>query len=171
MMNDKVSADDLSMNQQQAETSANNDKKDDYVTSPLKRYLPVILVTLTGLMLTTVIFRITGRSDWSVVVAGLSFTGLITVYMTMVVGRTSEVERTVVLRTSELEKEIISRRVTEEKLTEKNRELLEMQEKLSEANLHLEERVQERTSSIEKLLKQKEDFVSQLGHDLRSPLR
>ncbi|NQV01946.1 MAG: HAMP domain-containing histidine kinase [Bacteroidia bacterium] len=151
-------------------TSISDHRQDDYITSLLKRYLPIILVTLTGLMLTTVIFRITGQSDWSVVVAGLSFTGLITVYMTMVVGRASEVERTVVLRTSELEEEITSRRAAEERITEKNRELLEMQEKLSEVNMHLEERVKERTSSIEKLLKQKEDFVSQLGHDLRSPL-
>lgn len=170
MMNDQIKADDLIMNQPEVETSISDHKQDDYVTSPLKRYLPVILVTLTGLMLTTIIFRLTGRTDWSVVAAGLSFTSLITVYMTMVVGRTSEVERTVVVRTSELEDEIQNRRLAEEKITEKNRELLAMQEKLRQVNLHLEERVQERTSDIEKLLKQKEDFVSQLGHDLRSPL-
>ena len=170
MMNDQIKVDDLTMNQQGVETPIKDNQPDNHVSSSMKRYLPIILVTLTGLMLTTIIFRLTGRTDWSVVVAGLSFTSLITVYMTMVVGRTSEVERTVVVRTSELESEIQNRRLAEEKLTEKNRELLAMQEKLREGNLHLEERVQERTSDIEKLLRQKEAFVSQLGHDLRSPL-
>lgn len=170
MMNDQIKVDDLTMNQQGVETPIKDNQPDNHVSSSMKRYLLIILVTLTGLMLTTIIFRLTGRTDWSVVVAGLSFTSLITVYMTMVVGRTSEVERTVVVRTSELESEIQNRRLAEEKLTEKNRELLAMQEKLREGNLHLEERVQERTSDIEKLLRQKEAFVSQLGHDLRSPL-
>lgn len=41
---------------------------------------------------------------------------------------------------------------------------------LSEMNQHLEEKVKKRTERIEKLLKQKDQFVNQLGHDLKNPL-
>jgi PAS domain S-box-containing protein len=43
-------------------------------------------------------------------------------------------------------------------------------EHLRELNQQLEERVQERTAKVEALLLQKNDFISQLGHDLKSPL-
>ncbi|NQT74755.1 MAG: PAS domain S-box protein [Chloroflexi bacterium] len=52
----------------------------------------------------------------------------------------------------------------------KNEELIAVQDELREINLHLEERVEERTAEITRLLKQKEDFITQLAHDLRSPL-
>ena len=52
----------------------------------------------------------------------------------------------------------------------KNEELIAVQNELREINLHLEERVEERTAEITRLLKQKEDFITQLAHDLRSPL-
>ncbi|MFO8077622.1 MAG: PAS domain-containing sensor histidine kinase, partial [Thermoplasmatota archaeon] len=41
---------------------------------------------------------------------------------------------------------------------------------LSEMNQNLEEKVKKRTERIEKLLKQKDQFVNQLGHDLKNPL-
>jgi signal transduction histidine kinase len=41
---------------------------------------------------------------------------------------------------------------------------------LSEMNQNLEEKVKQRTDRIEKLLRQKDQFVNQLGHDLKNPL-
>lgn len=41
---------------------------------------------------------------------------------------------------------------------------------LSEMNKNLEEKVRNRTQRIEKLLKQKDQFINQLGHDLKNPL-
>jgi len=46
----------------------------------------------------------------------------------------------------------------------------EMEEKLRDLNIDLELKVRERTAEIEKLLKQKDDFIWQLSHDLKSPL-
>ena len=45
-----------------------------------------------------------------------------------------------------------------------------MEEELRELNENLEEKVKERTAEIEKLIKLKDDFIWQLGHDLKSPL-
>ena len=42
--------------------------------------------------------------------------------------------------------------------------------KLKLLNERLEEKVAERTKEIEKLLKQKNEFINQLGHDLKTPL-
>jgi signal transduction histidine kinase len=41
---------------------------------------------------------------------------------------------------------------------------------LDDLNKNLEEKVQERTSEVNHLLKQKNDFINQLGHDLKNPL-
>jgi PAS domain S-box-containing protein len=46
----------------------------------------------------------------------------------------------------------------------------EMEEELRELNIDLELKVRKRTAEIEKLLKQKDDFIWQLSHDLKSPL-
>ena len=51
-----------------------------------------------------------------------------------------------------------------------NKELKKAQNKLSEMNKYLEEKVKERTLEVETLLKQKNDFINQLGHDLKTPL-
>ncbi len=160
------------MNQQHVDSSTDANKfiNNRGALTTVKRYAPVVLVILTGMMLTTVSFKIVQKSDWSIIAAGLSFTGLIAVYLTMLVGRTSAIEKTVVNRTTELQNEIAQRKLAEKRLQDKNEELLATQDELREVNQHLEERVSERTAAIEKLLKQKEDFVSQLGHDLRSPL-
>jgi PAS domain S-box-containing protein len=51
-----------------------------------------------------------------------------------------------------------------------NTELISAREELTNLNRDLEKKVKERTSDVEKLLQQKDEFVSQLGHDLKTPL-
>lgn len=51
-----------------------------------------------------------------------------------------------------------------------NKELNVAQNKLSEMNKFLEKKVKDRTKEVESLLKQKNDFINQLGHDLKTPL-
>jgi len=46
----------------------------------------------------------------------------------------------------------------------------EMNKLLKSANKNLEKKVHERTEEIRKLLKQKDEFIYQLGHDLKTPL-
>lgn len=49
-------------------------------------------------------------------------------------------------------------------------ELKKAHEKLTMMNKELEKIVDERTKKIQHLLKQKDDFINQLGHDLKNPL-
>lgn len=65
------------------------------------------------------------------------------------------------------EKEVKKRN---KELLSTNQELKVAREQLSDLNFNLEKNVQERTAEIEKLLQQKDDFISQLGHDLKNPL-
>ncbi len=51
-----------------------------------------------------------------------------------------------------------------------NEELSRTQEDLKKFNEELEQRVRDRTAEVEELLKQKDEFVGQLGHDLKTPL-
>jgi len=44
------------------------------------------------------------------------------------------------------------------------------QDQLKELNKYLEEKVRERTEEVWKLVKQKDGFIKQLGHDLKTPL-
>lgn len=62
----------------------------------------------------------------------------------------------------------IIRNVTEQKKAEE--ETIEAHKLLHQMNNELESKVMERTVEIEKLLKQKDEFIKQLGHDLKSPL-
>jgi len=62
----------------------------------------------------------------------------------------------------------IIRDVTEQKKAEK--ELQDAHEILKTMNFELERKVAERTDEIKKLLKQKDEFINQLGHDLKNPL-
>ena len=62
----------------------------------------------------------------------------------------------------------ILRDTTEQKKAEK--ELEHAHEVLKTMNLELERKVADRTAEINKLLKQKDDFINQLGHDLKNPL-
>jgi PAS domain S-box-containing protein len=51
-----------------------------------------------------------------------------------------------------------------------NKKLNVAREQLSILNENLEVKIKERTADIGKLLKQKDEFISQLGHDLKTPL-
>ena len=51
-----------------------------------------------------------------------------------------------------------------------NTELTVAREQLATLNQDLEKKVDERTAEVQKLLKQKDEFINQLGHDLRTPL-
>ena len=55
-------------------------------------------------------------------------------------------------------------------LESKNRALEELQNNLSKMNRNLDQMVIERTAQVEELLKQKDEFINQLGHDLKTPL-
>jgi len=67
--------------------------------------------------------------------------------------------------------------IAETQIQEKNQELKKINSELTSAreeltilNRDLEKKVKERTVDVEKLLKQKDDFIAQLGHDLKTPL-
>jgi len=62
----------------------------------------------------------------------------------------------------------ISRDITDRKKIEE--QLRNAHNDLSLVNKNLEKIVQERTAHIEQLLKQKDEFITQLGHDLKTPL-
>jgi signal transduction histidine kinase len=51
-----------------------------------------------------------------------------------------------------------------------NSELSYTREELTLLNGDLEKKIKERTDDVEKLLKQKDEFIDQLGHDLKTPL-
>ena len=80
--------------------------------------------------------------------------------------------------------DITQRKKAEEEIKKKNHELeqfaLELtktndqlhlaREQLTILNKYLEKKVKDRTQEVETLLKQKDEFISQLGHDLKTPL-
>jgi signal transduction histidine kinase len=72
-------------------------------------------------------------------------------------------EKLVAKRTKELEEKTMH-------LEQINTDLTVAREELDVLNKNLEKRVQERTEEVEKLLKQKDEFITQLGHDLKNPL-
>ncbi len=63
---------------------------------------------------------------------------------------------------------VIFRDITDRKRAEE--ELKEAHELLKMVNSELERKVKERTEKIERLLQQKDEFINQLGHDLKTPL-
>ncbi|MEF8848316.1 MAG: PAS domain-containing sensor histidine kinase [Candidatus Thermoplasmatota archaeon] len=65
---------------------------------------------------------------------------------------------------------IESLELARQQIEDKNIELEISQERLKNLNNELERRVKKRTEKIEKLLKQKNDFINMLGHDLKNPL-
>ena len=59
---------------------------------------------------------------------------------------------------------------TMEEMQALNEELSVAREQLLDLNKNLESKVEERTDKIEKLLQQKNAFIHQLGHDLKTPI-
>ncbi|MEF8879423.1 MAG: PAS domain-containing sensor histidine kinase [Candidatus Thermoplasmatota archaeon] len=57
-----------------------------------------------------------------------------------------------------------------EELNATNKELLSTKKELELLNRDLEKKVEQRTAKIKKLLRHKDEFIGQLGHDLKSPL-
>jgi PAS domain S-box-containing protein len=77
----------------------------------------------------------------------------------------------------DLQDSITNLQKAKEEINQKNEELQMMNQELNIArdqlailNQDLEAKVQERTAEVEMLLKQKDDFINQLGHDLKTPL-
>jgi len=67
-------------------------------------------------------------------------------------------------------KDITERKEYATELRAMNGKLQKTQEEFRALNEELEEKIKERTAEVEKLLKAKDDFIGQLGHDLKSPL-
>ena len=65
---------------------------------------------------------------------------------------------------------ILSLEEAERKIKNQNEELKITHKELETLNNELEIKVAERTAEVEKLLKQKDEFIGQLGHDLKNPL-
>ena len=70
----------------------------------------------------------------------------------------------------DLNETIVNLEKAEKEIKEKNMDLKVAHEKLSSLNKDLEQKVKERTTEVEKLLLQKDEFIGQLGHDLKNPL-
>ncbi|HMA83990.1 MAG TPA: ATP-binding protein [Candidatus Thermoplasmatota archaeon] len=58
----------------------------------------------------------------------------------------------------------------ERKVRQRTSELQYTQKKLQELNTTLEQKVNDRTDEVTALLKEKEDFINQLSHDLKNPI-
>ena len=72
-------------------------------------------------------------------------------------------EKLVTKRTEELEDKTAN-------LEKINKDLINARKELDTLNKTLEKRIKERTNEVEQLLKQKDEFINQLSHDLKSPL-
>ncbi len=72
-------------------------------------------------------------------------------------------EKLVTKRTEELEDKTAN-------LVKINKDLIKTRKELDALNKNLEKRIIERTEEVEQLLKQKDEFINQLSHDLKSPL-
>jgi PAS domain S-box-containing protein len=70
----------------------------------------------------------------------------------------------------DLQETIADKDKAEKEIKEKNLKLKKTQKMLKKLNKKLEEKVKERTAEVETLLHQKDAFINQLGHDLKSPL-
>jgi len=64
--------------------------------------------------------------------------------------------------------QVIMQDITERKKAEE--EIQQANNELKKLNQTLEQKVKERTEQIDRLLKQKDEFINQLGHDLKNPL-
>jgi signal transduction histidine kinase len=72
-------------------------------------------------------------------------------------------EKLVTKRTEQLEDKTAN-------LEKINKDLIKARKELNALNKNLERRIKERTTEVEQLLEQKDGFINQLSHDLKSPL-
>jgi len=70
----------------------------------------------------------------------------------------------------DLKKTIADLEVAKRYINQQNIELKTVQKQLYDLNKELEQKVEERTAEVKHLLKQKDDFIGQLGHDLKNPM-
>lgn len=70
----------------------------------------------------------------------------------------------------DLKKTIADLEVAKRYINQQNIELKTVQKQLHDLNKELEQKVEERTAEVKHLLKQKDDFIGQLGHDLKNPM-
>ncbi len=103
-------------------------------------------------------------SGWIVIVGGFSFTPLLTIYVSTLVGRARKVKRLVDLRTAELNGAVnaLNNEIVDRKAAER---------KLMILNDDLEYRVAVRSSEAERRAHELEQFAYVASHDLKAPLR
>ena len=109
-------------------------------------------------------YRPDAWSGWIVVVGGLAFTLLLTVYVSTLVGRARKIRQLVDLRTAELVdvNATLNNEIMERKAAERE---------LQELNDDLEYRVAVRSSEAERRANDLEQFAYVASHDLKAPLR
>jgi len=109
-------------------------------------------------------YRPDSWSGWIVMIGGLAFTALLTVYVSTLVGRAKKIRQLVDLRTLELSSanEALNREISERKAAERE---------LTELNNDLEFRVAVRSSEAERRARDLEQFAYVASHDLKAPLR
>lgn len=114
--------------------------------------------------------KIIGNEEWHITKNGTTFPLLVTssliddpqFHHPFVAGTMIDITKM-----KEAEKQIIEH---VEEVKKMNQKLHVAREQLSTLNQNLEEKVRERTAKVNQLLKQKDGFINQLGHDLRTPL-
>jgi len=109
-------------------------------------------------------FQPNAMRGWTVLLGGLAFTALLTVYLSTLVGRAAEVRRLVAERTAQL---VQANEALNSEITQRKR----AQRELQRLNETLEQRVAKRTGEAERRAEELEQFAYVASHDLKAPLR